>query len=201
MLDPMSDPLDGPRLYDDLADWFHLLTAPADYADEAEFIHDLLAARAQGPLETMLELGSGGGNIASHLKHDLRLTLTDVALPMLEISQHLRPGGLAVFSPDCVAETFEPGTSHGGHDGPDRGMRYLEWTTDPDPIDTTYLSDFAMLLRREDGAVEVRRDRHVMGLFPRRTWLDSMTAVGFEADVLDDRWQRDVFVGRRPAVD
>ena len=91
MQDPYVDPLDGPQLYDDLADWFHLLTAPADYADEAEFIHDLLSARIVGPLHSMLELGSGGGNIASHLKRDLRLTLTDISLPMLEISQRLNP--------------------------------------------------------------------------------------------------------------
>lgn len=29
----MPEPL--PRLYTDLAPWFHLLTAPADYAEEA----------------------------------------------------------------------------------------------------------------------------------------------------------------------
>ena len=27
-----------PRLYGDLADWFHLLTAPEDYAAEAAFL-------------------------------------------------------------------------------------------------------------------------------------------------------------------
>ena len=28
---------DNPKLYHELAEWFHLLTAPAEYAEEAEF--------------------------------------------------------------------------------------------------------------------------------------------------------------------
>ena len=34
----MSEPAEPapPRLYADLAGWYHLLTAPADYAEEAE---------------------------------------------------------------------------------------------------------------------------------------------------------------------
>src|SRR2546426_1363346 len=34
---------DLPRLYRELASWFHLLTQPAHYAEEAEFARDLLA--------------------------------------------------------------------------------------------------------------------------------------------------------------
>jgi hypothetical protein len=46
---------------------------------------------------------------------------------------HLKPGGAALFEPDYVRETFKPSTRHGGHDGKDRALRYLEWTYDPDP--------------------------------------------------------------------
>ena len=66
-----------PRLYEDLADWFHLLTAPEDYADEAAAYRQLLDAA--GPVATVLELGSGGGNNAFHLKHHYQLTLADVS--------------------------------------------------------------------------------------------------------------------------
>ncbi len=89
---PTDTPGDGLRLYDELADWFHLLTAPEEYADEAAFILDLLRERVDGPLETLLELGSGGGNTASHLRAHLRLTLTDLAPAMLDLSRTLNPG-------------------------------------------------------------------------------------------------------------
>jgi hypothetical protein len=85
------DATPGLSMYTEVADWFHLLTSPAEYADEARFIHEALRRHVDGPLETMLELGSGGGNTASHLKADLRLTLTDIAEPMLALSRGLNP--------------------------------------------------------------------------------------------------------------
>jgi SAM-dependent methyltransferase len=200
------------------------------------------------PDATLLELGSGGGNTASHLKAVARLTLTDVAPAMLALSRtlnpecehvegdmrtlrlgrtfdavllhdavmymtsevdlraametafvHLRPGGVAVIVPDFVAETFEPETKHGGHDGIDgRSLRYLEWTTDPDPTDTTAVTDYAYLLHEADGSVRMLDDRHVEGIFPRATWLRLLADVGFRADVVVDTWEREVFVGVRP---
>ena len=58
-------------------------------------------------------------------------------------------GGVAVFVPDDIAENFEPGTDHGGHDAPDgRGARYLVWSSDPDPSDTRTRTDYAFLLRQ-----------------------------------------------------
>jgi len=238
-----------PDLYGDLAPWFHLLTAPKDYAEEAGLILDLLRKHVDGPIETLLELGSGGGNTASHLKRDPRLTLTDLSPRMLDESRainpevehlvgdmrtlrlgrtfdavlihdavsyltteadlraafetafvHLRPGGAAVFAPDHVTDAFETGTNEGGHDGRDgRALRYLEWTTDPDPTDTTYHVDFAMLLREADGSVRVHHDLHVLGLFSRQKWLDLLADVGFEPHTLNDPWERDVFVGKRPS--
>jgi trans-aconitate methyltransferase len=240
-----------PDLYGELAPWFHLLTSPEqdDYAKEAALVMSLLREHVDGPVTTLLELGAGGGNTASHLKRDLVLTLTDLSPRMLDESRrinpeaehlvgdmrtlrlgrtfdgvlvhdavsyltteedlraafetsfvHLRPGGVAVFAPDNVREDIDLGTKEGGHDGRDgRALRYLEWTTDPDPSDTTYNVDFAMLLREADGSVTVRHDLHVLGLFSRQTWLDLLTGVGFEAHTLSDPWERDVFVGKRPS--
>ena len=241
-------PGDGLRMYDEMADWFHLLSAPADYADVAAFLLGLFRQRVEGPVATLLELGSGGGNTASHLRADLRLTLTDVSEPMLELSRglnpecehlqadmrtarlgrtfdavlihdavmymtteedlaaaiatafvHVRPGGAATLAPDCVTETFRPRTNHGGHDGDGRGLRYLEWTYDPDPSDRSFVTDFALLLRRGTDDVRARYDRHVMGLFPRATWLQLLRAAGFEPSVTTDPWDHDVFIGVRPA--
>ena len=81
-----ATPTGAPRMYDDLAGWFHLLTAPEEYAEEAELMLRLLREEAVGPVETMLELGSGGGDTVLHLRDHVRLTLTDVAPRMLDVS-------------------------------------------------------------------------------------------------------------------
>lgn len=80
-----------PRLYGDLAEWFHLLTAPEDYADEAAFYRETLITGCRRPVRTVLELGSGGGNNASHLKHYFEMTLVDISEAMLDISRGLNP--------------------------------------------------------------------------------------------------------------
>ena len=80
-----------PKLYGELADWFHLLTAPEDYAEEAELYGRLLLESADGPVETVLELGSGGGNNASHFKRQFTLTLVDRSPEMLALSRTLNP--------------------------------------------------------------------------------------------------------------
>lgn len=113
---------------------------------------------------------------------------------------HLHPGGAALFAPDDVRETFVPGTDHGGHDADDgRGLRYVEWTTDPDPADTSYTVDFAYLLRERDGSMRVEHDRHLCGLFARADWLGLLTDAGFEARTVTDPWEREIFLARRHA--
>lgn len=220
-----------PRLYGDLASWFHLLTSPEEYVEEAEIYRQLLVGAADETIRTVLELGSGGGNNASHLKRHFDMTLTDLSAEMLELSRtlnpecdhaegdmrtmrlgrkfdavfvhdaidymatrddlraametafvHCRPGGVALFVPDFVRERFVPRTSHGGNDGPSRALRYLEWDWDPDTKDDTYLVDFAVLLREEDGTVRVEHDRHECGVFARETWLGLLREVGFRAE-------------------
>lgn len=217
------------KLYDQLASWWPLLSAPADYEEEATFYTRALREAAGGPALTLLELGSGGGNNASHMKAHFRATLVEPSEGMLAHSRplnpecehvqgdmrtvrlgrlfdrvfvhdaicymtteddlraalatafvHCRPGGAALFAPDHVAERFQPSTDHGGHDGEHRSLRYLEWTYDPDPADTTYVTDYAYLLREGD-RTHVEHDRHVEGLFPRATWLRLLAEVGFSA--------------------
>jgi SAM-dependent methyltransferase len=241
-----------PKLYHELASWWPLLSAPGDYAEEAGFYLQTLGSYCDGDLESVLELGSGGGNNAFHLKRRFGMTLVDLAPGMLAASQrinpecehvqgdmrtvrlgrtfdgifvhdaicymttiadlraaletayeHCRPGGVAVFAPDYVKESFLPGTDCGGQDGGGRGMRYLEWTWDPDPEDTTYTVDYAYLLRETDGSIHVEHDRHSEGLFPRQAWLDLLSDVGFIGErvpfahsALPGR-ELDVFVGRR----
>ena len=240
-----------PRLYSDLADWFHLLTAPHEYRDEADYYGKRIVEAASGPVHTVLELGSGGGNNASHMKRRFKMTLSDLSSEMLEISRrinpelqhvqgdmcslrlpgaqfdavfvhdavsylaseadvrsmaetaalHCRPNGAVLVAPDHVRENFTPPyVERGGHDAPDgRGMRYLMWTTDPDPSDSTYVTDFAYLLRDPDGTVRVEHDRHVFGLFPDSLWTDALESVGFQITAHTDPWGTRVFCGPKRA--
>ena len=241
------------RFYGDLAPWWPLISAPEEYAEEAAFAASLLE-QADPPTRTVLELGSGGGSNAFHLKSRFEMTLVDLSEDMLAVSRelnpdcehlagdmrsirlrrqfdavfvhdaieymtteedlrravetvwvHCRPGGVAVLVPDDIAENFEPETSHGGHDAPDgRSVRYLSWSTDPDPNDTTSVTEYAFLLRDTNGAVQVAHDTHTLGLFPRELWLRVLREAGFVARSVaemtdEDRLPREFFVGVRPA--
>jgi SAM-dependent methyltransferase len=81
-----------PLMYGELAGWWPLLSAPATYAEEAEIYRRLLVEAADRPPVTVLELGSGGGNNASHLNAHFQLTLVDLSEGMLEVSRELNPG-------------------------------------------------------------------------------------------------------------
>ncbi len=87
----MSEMAQLPKLYTELADWWPVLSAPEDYVEEAAFYEKALRIACSIEPVTLLELGSGGGNNASHLKKHLRVTLVDLAPGMLAVSQALNP--------------------------------------------------------------------------------------------------------------
>ena len=80
-----------PKLYRELADWWPVLSAPEDYAEEAAFYEQTLRVACSFEPNTLLELGSGGGNNASHLKKHFQMTLVDLAPGMLNVSRSLNP--------------------------------------------------------------------------------------------------------------
>jgi SAM-dependent methyltransferase len=79
------------RFYEELADWWPLFSAPADYREEADEIAASLALAPRAAKPTLLELGSGGGNLASHLGDRFALTLSDLSPGMLAMSRALNP--------------------------------------------------------------------------------------------------------------
>jgi SAM-dependent methyltransferase len=79
----------NPKLYYELAEWWPLISSPADYIEGATRYAQLLTSACHPKL--VLELGSGGGNNASHLKKWFDMTLVDLSPPMLEVSRALNP--------------------------------------------------------------------------------------------------------------
>ena len=78
------------KIYNELADWFHLLTHPREYAEEAaDYVR--LIREVQPKAQTLLELGSGGGNNAWHMKRHFTCTLTDLSPGMLDLSRSINP--------------------------------------------------------------------------------------------------------------
>jgi SAM-dependent methyltransferase len=79
-------------MYTDLAEWWPLLSPPADYAEEAvELMPHLVGSSDAGARLTLLELGSGGGSLASHFKNRFAMTLTDISPQMLAVNRRLNP--------------------------------------------------------------------------------------------------------------
>jgi SAM-dependent methyltransferase len=79
------------RMYAELADWWTLLSPVDEYAEEAAIYRRALHEHAPSPPRTLLELGSGGGNNAFHLKADFELTLVDLSEDMLRQSRKTNP--------------------------------------------------------------------------------------------------------------
>ncbi len=241
-----------PDLYTRHAAWWPLLSAPAEYEEDARAYSALLREACVRTPTTVLEMGSGGGNNAFFMKQDFRMTLTDLSPAMLSVSQclnpecehiqgdmrtlrlgrvfdavfihdaivymtslaeleqalttaavHCRAGGAALFVPDYTKETFRESTSHGGHDGPHRALRYLQWDHDPQPEDAMYSVDFAFLLREGTQPVRVEQETHGCGLFTITEWERALRRAGFQpssavlaAEDLEPGHYR-VFIGRK----
>jgi SAM-dependent methyltransferase len=234
------------KLYNELAEWWPMFSNPEEFREEAALFGRVLTEACNPAPRTLLELGSGGGNNASHLKSHFEMTLVDLSPQMLAVSQalnpecehlegdirtvrlgrrfdavfvhdavchmtneedlsavmetafeHCRPGGVAMFVPDEVRESFVPSTDHGGNDTARGSLRYVQWTTDPDPSDTTILVDFGILIRDEQGAIRMLHERHTHGVFARSVWLRLLRKVGFKPTVVRDDHIRDLLLARR----
>lgn len=113
---------------------------------------------------------------------------------------HTRPGGAAIFAPDCVRETFREHTELLSADDGARALRGLEWSWDPDATDDTCTVEYVFLMRDDDG-VKSAHDRHVEGLFARATWLRILEGVGYRVEMierpLDDHAVDEIFLCRR----
>ena len=117
---------------------------------------------------------------------------------MRTVAAHCRPGGVALFAPDWVRETYSPESDSGGHDAHDgRGLRYLEWSHPVRAGESTYAVDYVLVTHDVNGHSEAALDRHIEGLFGRDDWIRWLRAAGFSVDVAVSDEGRDIFVGVR----
>ena len=79
------------RLYTDLANWWPLLSPPDTYVEEGPLYFGWLAHLLGRAPQTLMELGSGGGHLASHYPAECTVTLVDLSEEMLSVSRSLNP--------------------------------------------------------------------------------------------------------------
>lgn len=137
-----------------------------------------------GDMRTV-RLGCTFDAVLVHDAIDYMLTEDDLTAVFSTAAAHLSAGGIFVLLPDHVRETFAPGTGHGGTDTDDgSGIRYLEWTHDPDPTDDEVVTEYGYLVREADGSMSWSAETHRFGLFARQRWMDLLGEAGFEATSL-----------------
>jgi SAM-dependent methyltransferase len=153
-----------------------------------------------------LRLGKRFDGVFIHDAIMYMLTEQDLLAAFKTAYAHCKPGGLVVIAPDCTRETFEENTLYEGHDmePPDmRSVRYMEWSSDPDPTDTLFSCDYIIALKEGDFLRTVV-DRQICGLFPRQRWLELLDQAGFESRMIEDgssagkeSERTDLFLGTR----
>jgi SAM-dependent methyltransferase len=246
----------GYRIYSDLADWWPMISPLREYTREAAYLGDLLSqltqtspANSTSPAE-VLDLGSGGGHVAVHLKEMFTMTLVDISDQMLTASRrlnpecdhqigdmrtirlgrrfdavlvhdaidyiigtqdlrlviqtaaaHCKPGGLALFVPDYIKDTFSElsGGGGGGVDAAGRTASFVERTWDPDPADDWVQADYEFILRTPGGAPQVVHESHRLSAFSRDTWLALLAKAGLTHEPEPDTDRQQNSASQRPA--
>lgn len=242
------------RIYSDLADWWPMISPTREYAQEAAYLAALIShatPATAGPRATVLDLGSGGGHVAVHLKDMFAMTLVDISDQMVAVSRrlnpecehhigdmrtirlgrrfdavlvhdaidyiigtadlrqviqtaaaHCEPGGVALFVPDYVKDTFREimGSGGGGVDEAGRTASFVERTWDPDPADDWVQADYEFTLHTPGGGSEVVDESHRLSAFSRHTWLSLLAEAGLTYDpAIDHQQTSDTQTGQRPA--
>ncbi|WP_033542955.1 class I SAM-dependent methyltransferase [Planococcus sp. CAU13] len=78
------------KLYNELADWWPLMSPHTEYEEEAGLYLEIIR-RYHPDVKKAVEFGSGGGSNAYYLKRHFSMTLTDLSPDMLRVSRELNP--------------------------------------------------------------------------------------------------------------
>jgi len=168
----------------------------------------LALAGEQVPRATLVEADlrslALGRRFDAVLLHDAVMYLAseaDLQVAFTVAFAHLRPGGAFLVVPDLCADDFEEHSVAGGGELGGRAAQLLEWHWDPDPADSWYQVDFAVLLREVDGRVRCVHEQHRLGLHRAATYARCLRRAGFSLVEPDPRLDLDLpvlFLARRP---
>jgi hypothetical protein len=166
-------------------------------------------AHRQGDMRT-IRLGRTFDAVLAHDAADY-VTCEDDLRQLIETAfAHCRPGGIAVFVPDYIADTFHTTSGRGGSsDATGRQGSFREWLWDPDPADDWIQAEYEFRLRAADGTVQVVHEVHRLGAFRGDVWLRLLADAGFDPEAGSGVASRtgqgsggrvpvNLFIGRRP---
>jgi SAM-dependent methyltransferase len=129
-----------------------------------------------------VRLGRTFDAVLLHDSVSYMLTEDDLSAAFATAAAHLEPGGVFVVAPDWFSETFPDRTStFETRERNGTEVTYFDYTWDPDPTDHLIRVDMTFLIR-EGERVRMEEDRHVMGVFPRATWLERLAGAGFAVE-------------------
>lgn len=132
---------------------------------------------------------------------DYMLTERELRSAFRTALAHLKLGGVFLTYQENDPERFRQSQiQYSTHRQGDIWITFIENNYDPDPTDTTRESTFVYLIRNR-GQLRIETDRHVVGIFPRETWLTLLKETGFKVKRLDNSTSEgySVFVCLRPS--
>jgi SAM-dependent methyltransferase len=140
-------------------------------------------AHRLGDMRTV-RLGRRFDAVLVHDAIDYIIGVDDLRQVIETAAAHCKLGGVALFVPDYLKETFNEltGGGGGGIDADGRTASFTERTWDPDPSDDWVQADYEFTLRDADGLRELVRETHRLSAFSRDTWLGLLDDAGFREE-------------------
>lgn len=129
------------------------------------------------------------------------LTERDLRQTFATAAAHLEPNGIFLTAPDNFRETFRgPRVTHSSNSSGKLETTFIEFEHDPNPNDTT-IESIMFFLIGQGRRLRIEQERHSLGLFPMKTWLDLIRQTGFKVErwpypVHDDGRTSYLLVGR-----
>ncbi len=135
----------------------------------------------QGDMRTV-RLGRKFTAVLIHDAINYMQTEADLRAAFTTAAAHLHSGGVFITGGEYYLETFtSPHVETFTHTDENTELTYFEYTYDPNPQDTRIEAIIHYFICRQ-GELQVECDRHVLGLFPRQSWIDWMGEVGFRVE-------------------
>lgn len=135
----------------------------------------------QGDMRT-IRLRKKFAAVVIHDAISYMLNESDLLATFETAAAHLGSGGILITSPDRFLDTFEaPAIEHATHSADGTDLTYFEYIHDPNPDDTMVETLMTFFIRTREG-LRIEHDRHVTGVFPKKTWFRLLETTGFSPE-------------------